>query len=44
MRGNEHIMPLVIHIQLTGLNVNMYWASKTVEFKLLIVYPGAFKV
>jgi len=36
-------MPLVIHIQLTGLNVNMYWASKTPEFKLLTSVSWGFQ-
>jgi hypothetical protein len=43
MRGNRHMRPLVIHIQLNGLNVNMYWASKTLEFKLLTSVSWGFQ-
>jgi len=43
MRGNQHIMPPAIHIQLTGLNVNMYWASKTPKFKLLTSVSWGFQ-
>jgi len=36
-------MTLVIHIQLTGLNVYMYWTSKTLEFKLLTSVSWGFQ-
>lgn len=43
MCANQHIMSLVVHIKLTGLNVNMYWASKTLEFKLLTSVSWGFQ-